>query len=134
MTTVVFSVPGPPVGKERPRVARSGTYTPPRTVAYEQQVAWTALPKMRGMTPCAEDGVSVRVDIYPSNRKTPDVDNVLKAVLDALQGVVYQNDRQVTQAAVTRHPVGADARVDVTVTLPVHPKGENAHTRKGARA
>ena len=42
------------------------------------------------------------VERLPFTQK-PDVDNVLKAVLDALNGVAYEDDRQVIAAHVIKH-------------------------------
>lgn len=38
MTRMFFTIPGKPVGKERPRVTRKGAYTPQTTKAYEAAV------------------------------------------------------------------------------------------------
>lgn len=114
-----FVIPGPPQGKARPRFSsRSGTvYTPTKTVLYERKIAKAY--KAEGGYKYL-DGCYVRVlirayfpvpkswprrrkemalagDIRPS--KKPDVDNIIKIVLDGLNGVAYEDDKQVVYAA-----------------------------------
>lgn len=46
----------------------------------------------------------------------PDVDKCLRALLDALTGIVYHDDAQVTRIATSKHYTRDEARVEVTVT------------------
>lgn len=112
-----FRVPGPPIAKGRPRVALRGghavAYTPARTVRYESTVALLASQAMAGR-PAATGPVelSVVADFpipasWPKKRRQdaedgllahghrPDLDNVTKAVLDGLAGIVVADDSQV---------------------------------------
>jgi Holliday junction resolvase RusA-like endonuclease len=126
-----FTVPGEPRGKGRPRFTRRGfAYTDTATRDYETLIACRASEAM----PCApvETPVSVRIDIYKGIPKSwtrakrlramdgqeipgkPDLDNVAKAVLDALNGVVYADDVQVTRLLVTKQ-YSLEPRLVVTV-------------------
>lgn len=110
-------VPGVPVGKGRPRAATRGKhvtlYTPEKTATYEGTVALAGHQAMAGRVPLAGP-VSVTMGIYlpvPASwsqkkqqaalrgqelpAKKPDSDNVVKAVFDALNGVVWVDDVQV---------------------------------------
>ena len=112
-----FIVEGDPQGKARPRFSRkSGTvYTPSKSAKYEKEIRDSFLAAGGKMIP---DGsyVTVAVDAYfkiPKsyakgkllsckyniNRpdKKPDIDNVLKVVLDALNKVAYEDDKQVIE-------------------------------------
>lgn len=108
---VIFGVYGRPVPKGRPRVTRHGTYTPKSTQVFESAIRAAWLEK--GEKPF-EDGeaLEVMVNAYfsipsgtpKSNRKklhlTPylkrgDIDNIIKAVLDALNGYAYKDDSAV---------------------------------------
>lgn len=112
-----FIVEGDPQGKARPRFSRrSGTvYTPSKTAKYEKEIRDSFLAAGGKMIP---DGgyVTVAVDAYfkiPKSYtkrkrldcehniirpdKKPDIDNVLKAVLDALNKVAYEDDKQVVE-------------------------------------
>ncbi len=110
-----FIVEGEPQGKARPRFSRrSGTvYTPAKTAKYEKEIRQSFLAAGGKMIP-AGSYVAVTVDAYfkiPKSYtkrkrlecehnikrpdKKPDIDNVLKAVLDALNKVAYADDKQV---------------------------------------
>lgn len=97
---LVFDVHGTPRPKARPRVTSQGTYTPKSAAAWERlvgQSAWLA-----GARPHPK-GVKVRVEVWLCGvAKAGDVDNYLKAILDGLNGVAYEDDRQVQAAAVYR--------------------------------
>jgi len=115
-----FTVPGTPVAKGRPRVTtRNGfarTYTPQKTVAYEGLIALAAQTAMSG-SPQYAGPVSLTVTAtFPipsswSKRRQadalwhtgkPDGDNILKAVGDGLNGVVWKDDSQVASARIIK--------------------------------
>lgn len=121
---VTFSVEGPPQGKGRPRFARRGsfvqTYTDSKTLTYENTIKASAMLAMGASEPL-ETPVSVflyaRVPIpksYSKKRieaclkglerptKKPDVDNIAKAFLDSMNGVVYLDDTQVVSLHSTK--------------------------------
>lgn len=127
---VQFIVPGEPQGKGRPRFGNGRTYTPAKTIEYERRIATRAAEAMP--CPATELPVHVRVDAYKGIPKSwtrakriramdgqeipgkPDLDNVAKAVLDALNGVVYADDVQVTRLVVTKQ-YSLEPRLVVTV-------------------
>lgn len=111
--TAVFEVPGKPQGKARPRVTRRGAYTPAKTKAYEQAVA--AAYRAQAGAYFGESQLAVMVFAYfeppksTSKKKRaamldgtikpttkPDADNIAKAVCDALNGIAYHDDAQIT--------------------------------------
>lgn len=112
-----FIVEGDPQGKARPRFSqKSGTvYTPTKTVRYERLIRKAFL-DAGGNTIPSDCYVGITVDAYfqiPKsytkgkrlacehniNRpdKKPDIDNILKIVLDGLNGVAYADDKQVIE-------------------------------------
>lgn len=114
---MAFRVDVDPVGKGRPRFTRDGhAYTPERTRKFEAAVRSHACGFMKRMeAPRIPVGVPIDVRVlalFPipkswSKKKKAeaaklipriDVDNVLKAVLDALNGVVFEDDRQIVKA------------------------------------
>jgi Holliday junction resolvase RusA-like endonuclease len=124
MSAIFFVVPGAPVGKGRPKFARRGnfvaTYTPEKTANYENLVKVTAHSAMRG-TPLIEGPVRLDLKLFVtppaswSKKKTalalggavlpttkPDIDNVLKGICDAMNGVVFMDDKQVCEVSVTK--------------------------------
>jgi Holliday junction resolvase RusA-like endonuclease len=130
-----FTVPGQPQGKGRARVTRGGkhTYTPPKTKEYQSLVetmAWNAAKEywceepLKATIECyyqipksmpkykrklVEDG-----KLYPMVK--PDLDNVAKAILDALNSIIYKDDKQVVELIVTKH-YSDTPRVDVTIEV-----------------
>jgi Holliday junction resolvase RusA-like endonuclease len=119
---ITFTVPGDPVPQPRPRVTtRNGfarAYVPKKHPihAYREAVAYGAKlagVQLRGEDPATvaikfvvarppshlnKSGVKASAPAYPSG----DVDNVAKAVLDALTGVAWADDKQVVSLFVEK--------------------------------
>lgn len=112
-----FIVDGKPQGKQRPRFSRISktVYTPTKTAKYEKQIA-KAYTDSGGKCIPADCYVSVNVSAFfpvPKSYskkkredclerklrpdKKPDMDNILKVVLDALNEVAYEDDKQVVE-------------------------------------
>lgn len=129
-----FEIEGKPVGKGRPRFKRMGnfvqTYTPSNTAEYEKLVrlrfqnaggqitdkpvrvavvAFFAPPKSTKK----RDRIEMLANrILPE--KKPDVDNIAKIILDALNGIAYKDDSQVVDLLVKKC-FAAEARVYVHI-------------------
>lgn len=126
-----FEILGKAVGKGRPRFMRNGhTYTPDSTRNYEQLV------KLRYREVCKEPPTDKAVKVYivvwmiPAESlsrkkkaellkhppmKKPDIDNISKIILDALNGVAWIDDKQVTGLEIVKL-WGHDERVMVGIT------------------
>ena len=60
--------------------------------------------------------LTVTIDVYPPDRRRRDIDNVLKALLDALQhGGAYADDNQITQLVVHKRGAVKGGRVEVDI-------------------
>ena len=116
---IEFTVPGEPVGKQRPRVVNGHAYTPRDTVIYENWVrqcfntcdnkiliegqilatidCYYAIPKS---TSNKNREAMYRNAIRPT--KKPDIDNVAKSILDSLNGMAYKDDSQVVECIVRK--------------------------------
>lgn len=100
--SITIWVPGKPVPKGRPRVVRTRdgqtrTFTPQRTEAWESRVA-TAAALHANKTRWAIEPGRVAADLtFHGASKTADIDNLAKAVLDACNGILYGDDRQVRE-------------------------------------
>lgn len=124
MDTIQFTIPGAAVGKGRPKFARRGnfvtTYTPEKTASFENLVKLKAQEAMHGKPPidCAV-AVTIRLNVTPpaswSQKKQraalagevlptskPDVDNCLKAIMDACNEIVWKDDKQAVDVMVSK--------------------------------
>lgn len=105
MIGIKFTVFGKPQGKARPRFTkRGGAYTPKKTVDYETQIrqAYIAAggtlisdtePILICITACFKKAKSNKMH-FPTLK--PDTDNIAKVVCDALNGIAYKDDKQIT--------------------------------------
>ena len=120
----MFTVYGEPVGKGRPRFVRRGnftqTYTPQKTKTYEDEIRMMARAAM-GSNELLDTPVTVAIYIrapIPASfsrqkrkdalegilkpTKKPDIDNIAKCFLDAMNGIVYLDDKQVVNLHLTK--------------------------------
>ena len=111
---ITFSVPGQPQGKGRPRVGKVGgharMFTPEKTARYEGLIAHSARiamdgrPLLEGAAACnvfidcqvpaswsdKRQRMALAGELLPTAK--PDADNVVKAVFDGINGVVWRDD------------------------------------------
>lgn len=143
MREVIFSVPGRPQGKARARTVinngRVHTYTPDKTAEYEKLVKTIYRQASKGqmmddgpimvtITAVFEPPASVSkkqleamLDGRSFPQKKPDLDNILKIILDALNGVAYADDKNVI-GVVGKKEYGMSARVEVKLEI-LEPEG-----------
>jgi crossover junction endodeoxyribonuclease RusA len=102
---IEFVVPGRPVPKERPRTSLAGRkmhiYTPRATSQYEKLVGYAALSAANGKS--FFKNIAVEIKLFFRDRRFGDLDNYTKSILDGLQGVIFENDKQVCRLTVERH-------------------------------
>lgn len=135
-TAITFIIPGTPVGKGRPKFARRGnfvtTYTPEKTASYENLVKVKAEEVMQGR-PVIDGAVFVSIclyvtppaswsqkkqraalagEVFPTSK--PDIDNVLKGIMDACNEIVWKDDKQAVDVVMRkRYATTARATVEV---------------------
>lgn len=105
--SVQWFVPGEPRAKARARVTRNGTFTPRVTRDAEAQIVaefWKAFPQH---IPWDGD-VSLHVEFFRGTRRRVDIDNLLKLVQDALNGVVFVDDSQIVSLSASRRGAVGD--------------------------
>lgn len=93
--TYQFTAPGPPIPKGRPRLGRGGTtYTPRRTQEAEQNLAVAFRQGVVGYGPPRSSRFKLSCTFHVK-RDDADIDNLIKTVMDGLQGIAWLNDKQI---------------------------------------
>ncbi len=120
--TIEFTIPIEPVAKARPRLGRGGhVFTPPKTKKFESQ--FVQLAKKFQPTLPRSGPIEVRLGFFVAKPKStkrhyptikPDVDNLAKAVLDAMNGRFYEDDSQVVTLTLTKR-YSIDPRIEVYI-------------------
>ena len=136
--TIEFTVPGEPRGKGRPRFSNRGgyvrTYTDEKTASYENLVKMEYQWASKGYRYADDAALAVDITAYygiPKSAskkkqesmrsgeirplKKVDVDNLVKVVLDSLNGVAYRDDVQVVECFVHKF-YGDEPKVTVRMT------------------
>lgn len=94
---VCLTIDGDPVSKQRPRIGKAGkAYTPRATKQAESVIAWTIRADSRSMKP-SSGLFSVHVWFFTKDLRRRDIDNLCKTVLDACNGIVWDDDSQVVE-------------------------------------
>ena len=100
----------------------SGAYDPDRSKSFKEVVAWhakTAVLK-QGLQKPAEGPISINLifrmgkngkEMYHTKR--PDIDNLAKAVKDALKGIVYADDSQIVEAHLYKQYGGPEVGIEI---------------------
>lgn len=120
---ISFTVIGEPVGKQRPKFStvngHAVAYTPKKTVDYETLVKLSYQQQCGGKM--YEKDIALAIDImahFPIPKsvskkkadmmrsgkirptKKPDIDNCIKSICDALNGIAYYDDAQIVEVTV----------------------------------
>ena len=129
-----FEVPGKITGKGRPRVNTTTAiaYTPAKTKEYEELVKQYLIIKYRRINPL-EGRIKINITAYfsvPKNTskkqeenmlnntisptKKPDIDNIAKIILDALNKLAFKDDNQITKLEIEKK-YGTEEKIFVKV-------------------
>ncbi len=120
-----IKIPGIPQGKKAPLFGRTWAGKPnarksPKTQAYEEQISWLARGAMAGEEPLSGPiGLILVISMpvppsYSVKRRAaclaseewpgkPDVDNVMKAVCDGCNKIVFKDDSQICFVQAVKH-------------------------------
>lgn len=129
-------IPCTPVGKQRPRVVNGHAFTPKKTKDCEAAIRTAFLTAATAERIEAPRAVEVSVTVYlpipkswPKKNRSlaafgdlhhtsrPDLDNLVKTVLDALNGIAWDDDAQVCRMTATkRYETGIGPGFDVEIT------------------
>ena len=117
-----FEIKERAIGKERPRysVITHRMYTPTKTSSFEEKVQWAFKSKYNIQTEPSSKAFKAKIIAVfkPAESlskkkneellfkikytKKPDADNIAKAILDSLNGLVYKDDSQVSALLVLK--------------------------------
>lgn len=116
----IFTIYGQPVAKGRPRLGKWSTYTPDKTVNYENLVKLSYIEEHKGKE-LLEGDLSIIINFYFSipkstskknrelmlkgeirHNKRPDIDNCIKSITDALNNIAYKDDSQIVQVIASK--------------------------------
>lgn len=116
-----FEIHEKAIGKERPRYSNKNhrMYTPTRTSTFEEKVKSAFLEKYSIQIGLTEKPLVATIKVYfetpkslskkkrtslmytPYNKR-PDCDNLAKSILDALNGLAYKDDKQITYLTIEK--------------------------------
>ncbi|HQU43195.1 MAG TPA: RusA family crossover junction endodeoxyribonuclease [Pirellulales bacterium] len=96
-----FVVLGPPISNQQSKIPGKKKLEAWRArVAGEAQIQWPR-PLLMG------ELKAIIINFFAGDRPSVDVDNMSKPILDAMQAVVYHDDRQIRQAELIHSRIGA---------------------------
>lgn len=116
-----------PVAKQRPRMTKTGhTYTPNETRQAEKLLAEFFGYKKHGSMPW-NGPLGVTLAFYfarPTSKKNttnhttrPDIDNLVKLVCDAANGVLWDDDKQIVFLEASKHYCSTEGEPGIQITV-----------------
>ena len=103
MSNIKFTITTEPVPFKRAMTNGKRRFNDPRYSDFKDYVGAHAKVAMSGRAPF-DGAIKITVDVFtkyePTSLKAGDVDNHLKAAMDALNGICYRDDRQIVDATV----------------------------------
>jgi len=131
MNPLHIEIPGPPVPKQRPRAAKRKygsadiyMFTPKKTVDYEKAVRHATVAAMHTWKvenkrpwPVEKSRFSVNIFLWMADNRTRDLDNCVKSLTDAMNKVVYADDRQIDELYAVRDYDKTNPRAVVVVRV-----------------
>ncbi|NBW16894.1 MAG: RusA family crossover junction endodeoxyribonuclease [Caulobacteraceae bacterium] len=132
---ISFTVPGEPVAQPRVKAVNQGgftrVYTPATAKPYKEAVRMVAMGHWR--IPPASGPVIMHIDFLFARPKSitwkrramprrphtkkPDLDNLAKAVLDALNGLLFFDDSQVVRLVLNKSYVAGGEEPHTVITI-----------------
>lgn len=107
-----FTIIGKVQPKQRPRFSKGHTYTPKQTVDYERYIRECYIGSsgktLSGALKCRIEAFyslpksKLKLGYDTPCTKRPDLDNICKVVLDALNKVAYNDDSQIVELIATK--------------------------------
>lgn len=115
METVPIIIKGNPVSvNSLYRSHRGRVHLSAKGKAWKEAVGHEALAQWK--RPCAPGRLSVVMELYFGGKRHRDIDNASKALLDAFQGIVYENDDQIDELHIYRRHDDDNPRVECLIS------------------
>jgi len=111
ITVLEFTLPYPPSANRYWRNVNGRMVVSADARAYKEEVGWMIRPRVKD--PLAGE-VYVKVRIFRP-RRSGDLDNTLKVLLDSLKGLIYLDDDQIVEIRANRFDDKANPRAEITV-------------------
>lgn len=113
VTAVSMTVPWETRVKKRARVTKSGTY---KEDDADEQATAAMLANQWGPRPPMTGPVALTVFAYRKDKRRADIDNVVKHIMDAGNGIVWLDDSQILALVANKIPSDPDPRTVVIVS------------------
>ena len=114
-----IEVLGDVIPAARPRFSGRRCYQPKRNAEYRARVQEAARAAMAGREPMTGE-ICAAVRVYrkykASARNFGDVDNFLKAIFDALNGICYDDDKQIVRCEIQKCTDRENPRAEITIS------------------
>ena len=148
---IVINIPGEPIGKGRPRLGKGHVHTPGKTRRWEQVAAWEARRQYKGEPMEGPVGLTVYAEFripssWPKWKREeaenglvahivkPDGSNVLKAVEDALQNIVFRDDCQIASVMIDKWYGEPGVTLEVRAIDTLHSKSKRSECSKPSQS
>ena len=135
---ISVTLPVEPMPKLRPRFrvvhGRVFTHTPYETKAFENEVAALYLTRVKGLKFEAHKPLQVRIEFYMQHPKSytkkkiqaiedgllkhtvkPDLDNLTKALLDALNDIAWHDDAQIVDLQIRKEYTTGNGYINLNI-------------------
>ena len=125
--SIYLHLPLKPHPKQRPRLGRRTTYTPPSTRTFQKSVKIMSshLSPLDGALSMSVVFIYPRLRSAPKSKpersikfSRPDIDNLIKSLSDGLQGTAFHDDGQLAQVSAVKMyaGIGEEAHIEVTIS------------------
>lgn len=117
MSKLIITIPGQPIAKKRPRFARRGKFVTTYNSQQTEEGKFICLMQNQFYGPPIPAGVPIFLNIcfsvqipksLPKKKvvigpvRKPDIDNMIKFVMDCANGILWHDDAQVVHIAATK--------------------------------
>ena len=114
---IIINLPYPPSVNNMYLTSGRRRYISKRGVEFKSAVANIC----KGLRSFGDDPIEMFIVLYPRDKRLLDIDNCCKAILDSMQGYLYNNDQQVWKLTIERGEKIKNGGCQVTIKRYNHP-------------